>query len=476
MVLAKRLHTAKRIRHSQNKLSRVESLGWEKGEHVADFDQQRLIAILEHPSETPRIECKGWLDLSDKRAKATLAKAAIALANYGGGTIVLGVGNDTIQGGKLVCLQKPAGVGTYSSDDVDSAINTYADPSINFELRVANHPHTNAEHTFVVIPSGITQPVFAKKSYTRVIEKFACYIRKPGPKSEKPDTGQEWRALYNRCLLANRESLLVSIRTILDGQPLGGQAKPTEENTLLAFASESQERWRNAVTRGPTAERAMLKQGYFEVAFSILDYDSALTLNHLRNVMKQASDKTTTVWYLFTDPYNRARPGGNAIETRYVNEESHVSPRYSLYYWRVQNDLRFYLLRAYQEDEDGFDPYIEVRSPVWRVGQTLLYAKNVADQFGSNLPILFWLRYSGLSGRRLGTHDTGHYRQLAYYYEFQGDTGILPFDVIRTTPREIEDNLIEVLHDLLSPLHEQFGFFELRRETVARAVRQIRPG
>ena len=33
------------------------------------------------------VEHKGWIDLTSKEHKATLAKAAIALANHGGGFI-----------------------------------------------------------------------------------------------------------------------------------------------------------------------------------------------------------------------------------------------------------------------------------------------------------------------------------------------------------------------------------------------------
>ena len=50
----------------------------------------------------PLLSANSWLNLSDKRNKATLAKAAIALANHGGGEIVLGIGKSNTQAGKLV--------------------------------------------------------------------------------------------------------------------------------------------------------------------------------------------------------------------------------------------------------------------------------------------------------------------------------------------------------------------------------------
>lgn len=49
-----------------------------------------LEALLSEPREDLSVEYKAWLDLSTSEGKATIAKAAIALANHGGGFIVLG--------------------------------------------------------------------------------------------------------------------------------------------------------------------------------------------------------------------------------------------------------------------------------------------------------------------------------------------------------------------------------------------------
>ena len=53
--------------------------------------QDELRSLLETPSESPSVEYKSWLDLTQNPGKAILSKAAIALANDGGGIIVLGM-------------------------------------------------------------------------------------------------------------------------------------------------------------------------------------------------------------------------------------------------------------------------------------------------------------------------------------------------------------------------------------------------
>ena len=61
-----------------------------------------LKALLQFPTEKLTVEYKSWLDLSDNGGKATLAKAAIALANEGGGVIVLGMREDSSRAGPLL--------------------------------------------------------------------------------------------------------------------------------------------------------------------------------------------------------------------------------------------------------------------------------------------------------------------------------------------------------------------------------------
>ena len=134
---------------------------------MADSRQERRLAILANPTETPKIECKIWLDLNDNRHKAVIAKAAIALANSDGGTIVFGVSEDNSAGGRLTCEPRPPGISRYTSDAIGSAINIYADPDIDFNLEFENHPETGEEYAFVEISGECSNP-FSQKSPSTV--------------------------------------------------------------------------------------------------------------------------------------------------------------------------------------------------------------------------------------------------------------------------------------------------------------------
>ena len=442
---------------------------------MADFDQQRLIAILENPSETPSIECKGWLDLSDKRNKATLAKAAIALANHGGGTIVLGVGKKKTQGGTLACLSKPADFQEYSSDDIDSAINTYADPSLDFVLENVMRPGSGVEYPIILIPGSMPQPVLAKKGYEDVVRKNACYIRKPGPKSEEPSSPGEWRDLLNRCVLANRESMLDGIRGILDGQSVAIPAKPTDDDLHAKFVKESRARRHELLETFPPDDPAHLQSGHYETAISILGFERELSLHQLRESMRQASTMSSSVWLLFTDNYGRANPAGTAIETFYKIPSERRHDRQAHYFWRALNEGKLYLIRGFQEDEYGRQNWFHYTVPIWRIGQTLQYASNFCRIFENDLKFLFSTRYAGLNGRQLSTGSIDRDRWLGLDFDkFVCLNPNLTLRTVELSPQQVSDNLVEILLDLLHPLYQQFSYFNLSRDFVANEVREMR--
>ena len=163
-----------------------------------------LQALLQFPNEKLTVEYKGWLDLSDNALKATLAKAAIALANEGGGVIVLGMREDNQQGGALGSQARPATLARYSQDNINAAINRYADPKVHCELAFATHLEANNEHAFFLVPGGAPVPVMCIRSCDGIIAAQKCYIRKPGPKSEEPFTSEEWRGVMERCITSRR--------------------------------------------------------------------------------------------------------------------------------------------------------------------------------------------------------------------------------------------------------------------------------
>src|SRR5688572_7937191 len=80
--------------------------------------------LLRSPREALDIEIKDWLDLSDANQRADLAKAILALANHGGGFLLIGLteGGD---GQFSPSFRRPADLTGLSPDAIQEAVRKY---------------------------------------------------------------------------------------------------------------------------------------------------------------------------------------------------------------------------------------------------------------------------------------------------------------------------------------------------------------
>lgn len=160
-----------------------------------------LARLVDEPVETLEVELKSWLDLSDKSHRASLAKELIALANHGGGVVMLGMDGKT-----LASLDRPEGY-SVSVDTVNSIVEKFADPAFHCGVKEVKG------HTFIIVPGGHNVPVRSKRDGPAgEIKQYAYYVRRAGPNSQEPQSGLEWDKLIRRCI-DNREAELESIVT-----------------------------------------------------------------------------------------------------------------------------------------------------------------------------------------------------------------------------------------------------------------------
>ena len=437
-----------------------------------DFDK-----LLQFPTESMTVEYKGWLDLSDNSHKAILAKAAIALANEGGGVIVLGTREDNAQGGKLGSYPRPTSISRYSVDDINAAIARFAEPKFHCEVSFVEHPKTQVEHTIVIVPGGITVPVMSCRGSDGEIQARRCYVRKPGPKIEEPYTAEEWRRVIERCVQARREDMLDAIRAIVQGHTDMTQILPDAQDKLQKFVTSSRVRWKSLIDELPADNLARMPNGYYETAFSILGINQ-LTLTELRRHLENASRTTLTGWppflYLNRDPF-KPQPVESAIETWLGNpddEQRFFRGPDACDYWRAHPEGHFFLLRGYTEDSTdkvkSAGTVMDVTLPIWRMGEILLFASRLAKSLGDDPEIMIVSEFTGLHKRRLVRLD-GYSFDLGH--RCIDDTVHIE---AQATAQVIEDNLAEVLLPFLRPLYERFSFYELDPRLVTRELERLR--
>jgi len=210
---------------------------------MPDSIESSLPDLLRNPREALDIEIKAWLQLTDANHRAALAKAIIALANHGGGYLIIGLAE---QAGQFhPANDAPADLAGLSQDAVQNAVRKYVDPPIQCRTEHVLNPKNGMRFPIVVVAGGHRVPLRAKTgSPDGKLVKDRVYIRRPGPSSEEPLTSADWDQLFERCLRARKVELVTAIRDLLAGEaPRVSAREPALQDRLLNFVGASQQRW-----------------------------------------------------------------------------------------------------------------------------------------------------------------------------------------------------------------------------------------
>jgi transcriptional regulator with XRE-family HTH domain len=126
-------------------------------------------------------------------------------------------------------------------------------------------------------------------------------------------------------------------------------------------------------------------------------------------------------------------------------------------FWRVEPELKLFLLRGYQEDGitgipgSSLDPVL----PIWRMAESLLHSARMARYVDAD-DIEFFARWDGLEDRELRTVTTDRWDFGPGHVAHDDSIAT----VVTTSPEEIEQNLPSVVRALVSSLFEAFGLFD----------------
>ena len=438
--------------------------------------RSQLEPLISEPREDLAVEYKTWLDLDQNEAKATLAKACIALANHGGGFLILGFDE---QGNTFTSIAKPSQISEITQDSVNSAILRYADPVFHCQLYPITHPKTGVSHPVISIPSDQTVPIMSKRDCQGIIRQHRCYIRKPGPCSEEPKTSEEWRTLLRRCVQGNREDMLSAIRSIMVGRTESETSTPVAIQEFAEFCAGSFELWKELIEGINPDYPERLPNGYYEISVQPVGAAPVATLNILQERLSHARRVKMTGWSPFLDmTAEEWRPTAvnDHIEAwigRRTDERIPREPQHSDY-WRISRKGQLYTLRGYTEDsleERRRVPpgsVMDVTLPVWRVGEILYFAVRFLGEFESVRSILINCRFTGLSGRTITSLTSSRWTSSRACRSKEVETHA------SVTLQQIEENMVEIVHQLLTPLYEAFDLYTLSRTLVEEELRSLR--
>jgi transcriptional regulator with XRE-family HTH domain len=440
-----------------------------------------LEPLLAAPAEALDVEYKGWLDLrGNDEHRALLAKAAIALANEGGGVIVIGLREERPD---LVSEPRPAEIAAYDADLINGIIRRFASPSFHCTLALLRHPRTGHEHAVVQIPGGLGVPAMSKSGTAgNTIRPHLCYMRKPGPESAPPENQADWERLLARCLRNRREDMLDAIRNIVLGGAPAAPALPSAAESQDAFTAAARAAWANLVKDLPDDAPARCPLGRYELDYALLGDFTRPTLAELRDKLELAVAHRRNWPEFWVPTRDEIKPVvvDDTIQCWLGTPEMGERDPGHVDFWRASPEGRMFLLRGYFEDNGGWPGHkiepgtiIDIRAPVWRVAECLHHARILGRLItpDEDLQVLFRARWYGLAGRRLSSLDT-----IQSFYMRDDRTSRQNEFAVRETigVRQIADNLPEIILPLLAPLYERLSFFKLTMDLVRNALAGMR--
>lgn len=448
--------------------------------------RERLADLLVDPREDLNFEIKNWLDLRHSNDdKATFAKAVLAIANHGGGFIALGLVETNA--GVVEAEGRPAVLDSYSQDLINGVVQNYCDPPFHCSVHVVPNP-AGAFFPIVVVPGGHRMPVRARRAgpHGNTVQNNAIYIRKPGPRSEEPQSAQEWDALLARCLRNQRDDMFDQIRDLITGA-VRQVKEPPKPHRLDEWMRQSRERWQEVVNPLPEGSSPRLPHGRYSFGYEIVGDRRQITLAQLPNILRQSVVRHTgwpPFWYptrAGIAPY----PIHGAVECSLASDPQDPNgDRDAAHsdFWRIHPEGLAFLIRGYQEDSSeelmpGRGPtppgtVFDVSLPVWRVGEVLLHARSLAaNLFEGPTTIRFVVCYEGLADRSLAS--IGNRRLILDQHIARQGTITLTTHV---DSQAIDANLPEIVHPLLLPLYALFDFFELPMQLVVDELTRMRAG
>ncbi|WP_293317523.1 helix-turn-helix domain-containing protein, partial [Phenylobacterium sp.] len=382
-----------------------------------------LAELVDDPVERLNVEYKSWLDLTDKKVPADLARHISAISNFGGGSIVFGINDDGTSSGP------PPASFALDHDAVAAIVKKYLEPPVHCDV-MRTKSKLGIEHPIIQVPTHGLTPICAKRNGPEVNGKIVGihagvhYLRKPGPESSPIQTAADWRDVIHRCALHDRSAILAAIAAALSERV--PQPKQAQEDLLRLWAEAADKAY--AQRANDQNLRAPVKTCRIQLSYRILTEDLERLpfdkFEHLLSIVASEVDQyVRSGWSLFY-VFN-----SESMSPSWENDPSFgeddflqtdlVLPDRSLGldFWRVTTTGFATVIREYWEDTADFgrvpkttlDPKILTRT----LGELVRHAEAFSAKFSTPLRVEFRCEWKGLRGRKLAT-QTGlpfHTRQ-----------------------------------------------------------------
>jgi hypothetical protein len=446
---------------------------------------EKLQTILANPQEDLETEFKAWLNLSEEDERANLAQAILAIANHGGGHVVLGFTRSPT--GLKPIEEGPTDLNHYSPDEINNIVKRYAEPRFQCRVDFVSHPFSGDPFPIITVPGGHKVPIRAKSetSSRKHVRVNAYYIRRPGPESSEPQTGQEWDEFIRRCVVNSKDDLLSQIRHILGGFGPASIEKSTEQvddERLQEWIESGMARFQEwAKDDLDSRTQALAATNHWISAYWIQQDLERMSPLELRRILKQIERQEPggPYWYVPLgasegEPWNAN--GIVELGQKPVQSEWN-SKTFPFEFWRASPQGLMLLLQGYDEDFPSKDEEpqkcLRVENPIWDVAACCFHAARLAQALeAGSAQLSFAFSWTGLRDRRLvGVEERKHKERLCRQQTASAR--------VRCSVEDIKANSPEIVRDLTIDLYQGFSFYEPTMKFIEKQIsdmKRLTPG
>ncbi|HEY9683245.1 MAG TPA: RNA-binding domain-containing protein [Drouetiella sp.] len=436
-----------------------------------DDSKKRLQELVDNPREDLNIELKNWLDFSKPEHVDDLMKALMALANHGGGYVLLGFEKNPA--GDYVVAANVAG-SKYDQDLINmSLIRRNAEPAFHCQLYFVTRTLGDAIIPVLVV-QGSFVPIRCKRDGTKHLKANSYYIRRPGPCSETPQTGQEWNEFIARCVRANRSLLVEAVRLVINEENV--PQIDTAPTGLIDWKQRSEQRFVQRVSELPLERQNLFDPGSYSFSY-VLEGCSIESLVDLLKCLSesQGSESGFPPWWVPTSQSLRPKPFEDTIEC-WLGEDGLDAAHSD--FWRASRTGELYLRRGFQEEsiassrKENNELVIDPLLLIWRVAECLLHIERFALKAEMPEGSMFsaQLELTGIKDRRLEYLNAGYWPVRGTFRSSVTEAR----SELTGRCELIGTNLVEFTHSITKPILEQFDFFDFTLDDVRKQIELMR--
>lgn len=453
----------------------------------------RAQELVDRPSESLAVELKQWIDPDSAEGVAKIARAALALRNFGGGYLVIGFVNDTLAPD---IANVPSNVhNSFNLDKIQAIVSRYA--SEPFEITVMFPTREGQAYPVIEIPPGIKTPVAAKadlilngKKLITTDDVYTRTLRSNNTPSTAKVGWKEWSKVVEVCF-DNREADIgrflrrhligassTSLQELMVALTQGREPAPTADEVAIRLLDDGNTRFKNVLSQRNVA---LPDHGAWEVALVISGSLGQFTANRDFLNLLDSTNPNYTGWPIWLD----SRSFRDAPSRPYVLDGGWEALIVSLNGWGNHIDFQrfdpqghFYLRRALIDDISNIqraptamtalDFSLQVIDVAEALAVGIAFAKAMSTDPEKTVAT-FAIRWTGLQNRQLASWvNSGRY--ISPGRQAHQDTVVSTV----TIPADFAISGLDVfVAKALTPLFEVFDGFVLSQTIYEDLTKQL---